>query len=117
MPRRADPQLRVLWRKRLQRFSSSGLSVERFCSQERLSTSALYSWRKKLDGTAVRRRTSKPAQQAFRQVAVVPPLPGVSIHLPGGARIEVRCDQLDAVRAVIGELARADGSHGDATTC
>ena len=117
MPRRADPQLRVLWRKRLQRFSSSGLSVGVFCSQERLSTSAFYLWRKKLKREVSGRRANKPAQKGFRQVAVVPSSPDVSIHLPSGARIAIRADQLDVIRAVIGELACADGSHSDVASC
>jgi hypothetical protein len=57
----------------------------------------------------------------FRQVTVVPALPAmvsaasagdpgaptVSIQLPCGTRIEVDADHVDAVRAVIGEVARA----------
>ena len=70
MPRRADPQLRVLWRKRLQRFSSSGLSVGVFCSQERLSISAFYLWRKKLKREVSGREANNPAQKGFRQASV-----------------------------------------------
>ena len=117
MPRRADPQLRVVWRERFQHFSNSGLSVEGFCSRERLSPSSFYNWRKKLKGVAPQPRACKRTRKAFRQVAVVPSSPVVLIHLPGGVRIEVCADQLDTVRAVIGELAGSDGSHGAVTTC
>jgi hypothetical protein len=41
---------------------------------------------------------------------VIPSPSGVSIQLPGGARIEVRADDLDAVRAVVAEVARAGGA-------
>jgi hypothetical protein len=45
---------------------------------------------------------------AFQAVVVRPALPPlVVVELPGGARIEVPADNLELVRAVIGELAAA----------
>jgi hypothetical protein len=95
------------WRARLERFAQSGLAVVRFCAREGVSTASFYHWRKRLAPLGFRRRaTGRP--RSFQAVTVVPAVPGVSIHLPGGARIEVRTADLEAVRAVIAEVARAD---------
>jgi len=46
----------------------------------------------------------------FTPVSVVPAAYGVVVRLPGGARIEVDAQHLDAIRAVVAETVRAD--HG-----
>lgn len=125
-----DTEKLAEWRERLDRFTRSGLTVARFCARDRVSESAFYRWREKL-GQAVLRRRIPARPGAFRQVAVLsaPPAvawraaevspavdtgvsaaPGVSIHLPRGTRIDVPATHLDAVRAVIAEVARADRS-------
>lgn len=104
---RTDASKSALWRERFRQFSSSGLAVARFCARERVSVATFYHWRKKLGGVARRERRASPPG-AFRQVAVVPPASAVSIQLPCGTRIEVRGEDLDAVRTVIAEVARAD---------
>ena len=120
MARRSDAGKDAKWRKRLERFTRCGLTVARFCDGERVSVASFYYWRKKLVETASRRRTrSRPG--VFRQVAVVPAPPAmipdtlaevpassrISIQLPCGTRIEVDAGHLDAVRAVVGEVAHA----------
>jgi hypothetical protein len=103
----SDPGRLVEWRERFRRFSSSGLAVARFCARERVSVAAFYHWRKKLGPEARRpRRCRRPG--VFQQVGVVASASAVSVQLPGGARIEVRAADLDAVRAVVAEVARAD---------
>ena len=37
-----------VWRSRLRRFESSGMSVTRFCRSERVSVPSFYQWRKRL---------------------------------------------------------------------
>ena len=46
----------------------------------------------------------------FQPVTVAPTRCGVVIRLPGGTRIEVDADHLDAIRAVVAETVRVD--HG-----
>jgi len=46
----------------------------------------------------------------FRPVTVMPSMCGVVIRLPGGTRIEVDANHLDAIRAVVAETVRVD--HG-----
>ena len=136
MARRSDSEKHAEWRKRLGRFSRSGLTVAQFCSGERVSVASFYYWRRKL-GQAARRGGMPARPGVFRPVAVVPAppamvsaapavasaasvgdpgAPAVSIQLPCGTLIEVHAEHLDAVRAVVGEVAHAgrDLQAGDA---
>jgi hypothetical protein len=101
------------WRKRLERFARSRLPVVEFCLQEGVSVASFYYWRKKLGlpeklGPDAARPRPVVRGGAFRTVRVVPPVPGVFVHLAGGARIEVRAEDLDTVRAVVAEVLRAE---------
>jgi len=126
-----DPTKLAEWRERLERFSSCGLAVARFCAQEHVSVASFYHWRKKLGHKGRRRRMTDghprhrtgPAggRGVFQPVAVVPAARGfvplasgwvpagraVCIQMPCGTRIEVGADDLDAVRTVVAEAARA----------
>ena len=113
MSRSPDPKKPAVWRGRFDRFSTSGLSVARFCVRERVSVASFYHWRKKLGAQAARkppRPWSSMRGAAFQPVTVVPGARGVFIELPGGTRIEVRAEDLAAVRAVVAEVARSDRS-------
>ena len=75
------------------------------------AVASFYYWRKMLGPQGRPERRPQPVPEcddAFQQVTVVPAAVGVSIHLPGGAQIEVGSERLDTVRAVIAEVARAD---------
>ncbi len=107
----SDPKKLAVWRERLERFSGSGLGVAQFCAQERVSAASFYAWRKKL-GHKGRHGTNR--RGAFQPVAVVPATlrvvpgpPAICIQLPCGTRIEVGAEDLNAVRAVVAEVARA----------
>lgn len=117
MPRHADDATRRAWHRRFQRFARSGQSVVRFCAREGVSVASFYHWRKKLKAPGPRRRRAG-RRASFQPVTVVPIAPGVSVHLPCGARIEVRGADLDAVRAVVAEVTRASGSlQGEGGSC
>ena len=132
MPRPSDPRKLAEWRERFERFSSCGLAVARFCAQEHVSEASFYHWRKKLGHKGRRRRMTDghPRHRAdptgrrgvFQEVAVVPAARGfvpiasslvpsaraICIQLPCGTRMEVGAEDLDALRAVIAEVVRAD---------
>ena len=119
------------WRERFERFSSCGLAVARFCAREGVSVASFYHWRKMLGHKGRRRRTTDghprhrtslaDGRGVFQPIAVVPAARGfvpvasgwvpagraVCIQLPYGTRIEVGADDLDAVRTVVAEVARA----------
>ena len=91
MARRCDSEKHAEWRKRLGRFSRCGLTVNRFCSAERVSVASFYYWRRKLqqaaaDLVAVNARPHRgrmPARPGvFRQVAVVPAPPAMVSSAP-----------------------------------
>lgn len=117
MPRRPNPRKVALWRDRLERFSSSDQSVAHFCSAEGVSSWSFYKWRKRLAQDSPATSAADPRPAAFREVQMIASVPGVSIHLPSGARIEIGGDQLDTVRAVVGELVGADAPGGRAASC
>ncbi len=110
MAQRGSPSKRTEWRKRLGRYRGAGMTVARFCEREGVSTASFYAWRKRL-GDAI--ETEKEGRPAFASVRLAPAGTPMAIHLPGGVRLEVPMENLEAVRAVVGEVlartARADG--------
>ena len=107
MARRCDAGKPAEWGKRLARFSSSGLTVARFCARERVSVATFYHWRKKLGAPTPHRRPGERGR-LFHPVTVMPTAADVSIQLPGGTQIEVGAEHLAAVQAVIAEVVRVD---------
>ena len=120
MARSADPRKLALWQGRFQRFAESDLPVVRFCAAEDVSESSFYYWQKKL-GPTTRRRTTRAADRGvcsegrrgsgtgrgvFQPVTVVPATCRVVVRLPGGSRIDVGADYLEAIRAVVAETVR-----------
>ena len=64
-------------------------------------------------------RAGKPRQPnidqapAFQAVRVTTPLIApMTIHLPGGTRVDVPMENLDALRTVLAELVRQDATPG-----
>jgi transposase-like protein len=106
MARRESGKVAV-WRERLRRFRASGMTVARFCQLERVSLASFYQWRRKLES---RKGALEKARPAFQQVVVTPAVvsPGLRVRLASGAEIEVAAGNLDVIRAVVGELVRAE---------
>ena len=48
MARPKDPNLEGLWRQRLQRQSTSGLSISAFCALEGVSSTSFQAWKRRL---------------------------------------------------------------------
>ena len=118
MARCSDSGKAAAWRRRVGRFEHSGLTVASFCEQEGVSTASFYRWRNRLVDHQTTDRSSDARQVArpdgvgdsptFRPVRVAPTHATVSVQLPGGVRVEVPAENLDAVRVVLGELVRQD---------
>jgi hypothetical protein len=60
MARPKDPTLERAWRQRLQRQTSSGLSIPEFCAREGVSCSAFYAWKRRLTTRALPTRPDPP---------------------------------------------------------
>jgi hypothetical protein len=86
------------------------MTVVGFCEDEGISTASFYRWRKRL---AKRRTPTRDGEHAptFKAVRVTAADTPVSIQLPGGARVDVPTDAIDAVRAVLGELLHHDAKR------
>ena len=65
MARKAGRETEQLWRERVERQAASGLSIQRFCDQQRISQATFYAWRKRL-----RERTGTPARPGVTRPAV-----------------------------------------------
>ena len=121
MARSSDSGKAVAWRRRVRRFQRSGLTVARFCRQEGISKASFYRWRNLLAQRPTQGGDQTRAFQAVRGTACIPVETGadapVSIQLPGGVRVEVPTHNLDLIRAVLGELLRANVTpqRGDAS--
>jgi transposase-like protein len=95
------------WRDRLRRFRASGMTVTRFCEMERVSQPSFYQWRRKLEETG----GAGEVRPVFQPVVVTPAAsagPGLVVRLASGAELEVGAGNLDVIRAVVGELVRAE---------
>ena len=130
MGRKMDVALQSAWRRRLERFKGSSLTVAEFCRREGVSPGNFYQWRKRLGHTATRapkRRTtgdaagtppmvdptgphgdspSQSVRAAFVPVSFAPAAV-VEIELPNGTRVRVPADREQALLAAIraaGEL-------------
>ena len=104
---RGESRAAVVWRERLRRFRASGLTVARFCEVEGVSQPSFYQWRKRLATVDDGARTGRPV---FQQVVVTPGVgsPALRVRLVSGTEIEVDAGHLEVIRAVVGELARAE---------
>lgn len=77
MARKANLELREVWRARLKRQRESGLTVAEFCRREGVSSATLFAWKRKLQGespaASARMSGRRPAQTtslAARQPAL-----------------------------------------------
>ena len=92
MARPKDPNLERAWRQRLQRQSSSGLSIPAFCAREGVSSASFHAWKRRLTTRALPPRTEPPLfvplhlDPSARQVDPVPARE-VEIELPHQVRL------------------------------
>jgi transposase-like protein len=49
MARPKDPELEPVWRQRIQRQASSGLSIAEFCRRQGISARLFYAWRERIE--------------------------------------------------------------------
>jgi putative transposase len=121
MARTPDPKRQALWRDRIRRQESSGLTIAQFCVQERCAGAAFYKWRQRFRLTDVPARShALPTTPAFLPVSVrvvehVPDaLQPIEADLPNGIRLRIPTANAPlvcrVVRAVAGARTRSGGS-------
>ena len=112
MGRTKDPKRESLWRERLQRQATSGLSIAAFCAREGVSCVSFHAWKRRL---AVRSLPDRPRPPLFVPLklelhppeAGPSPWPRVELELPHHVRL--RFDSLpepEWLARVVGALAR-----------
>ena len=87
-PSRArDEEKERQWRRRIDQWRESRLSVRAFCAQHRLSSASFYHWRRVLE----RRATERPAFVPVQVVADPPPpqASALELVLPDGRAVRV----------------------------
>ncbi len=123
MARGCDAAKARLWRERFERWEDGGLTIADFCVAEGTSTASFYAWRRKL---AMQRQTTRgrsPRQKkrqkkrpteklagrgVFEPLTIATAAAAVVIRLPDGTSIEVPANSEHALRAIVGQLMRAD---------
>ena len=68
-----DVQKRRAWEVRFERFRASGLSVARFCEQERVSVHTFYYWARRVGSNSARPSTSADGNRPRRSRLAVKP--------------------------------------------
>jgi transposase-like protein len=102
-----------LWRSRLQRFQSSGMTVCQFCQREQISAPSFYQWRKRLATSSG--KASPPTFVPLRLTQLASP---VEIQLPKGTRVCVPAGNAEALRVAVEAAGRLPGGEQqEATTC
>jgi hypothetical protein len=109
MAKKVDVAKKRDWEDRLRRCSRSGMTIGAFCRFERVSEASFYYWRKRIEGPAKEASFEADGKAGrFRPVDVVQSAPTVEVQFEHGAKLQVHGNQLDVVRAIVGELVRSD---------
>jgi hypothetical protein len=88
------------WQTRLARFATSGLSVRKFCTREKISDKSFYYWRKRLAAPAGRAKSPSVAffeigESRRREHPIELVMPGgITVRVPAG------CDKQTLVRVL-----------------
>ena len=100
MPGVANRELRNAWSERLRRWKGSGLSIVKFCEQEKVSQQSFFHWRKRL------KQEASAAVGKPQFVELLPPVwtepAELKISLPGGAIVHVpQNSSVEVITAVV----------------
>lgn len=127
MSRVASPEKRAEWRRRLERFERSSLTVLEFCDREAVSMASYYYWRRQLQASsqtsAVELATSRPSLgDLFVPLQVTssparsldPSADRIEVLLPNGVQLSLPTHDFQWVRAALTTLALVETTREDA---
>ena len=123
MVSRQDVQKRRAWEVRFGRFRAGGLTVARFCEQERVSVSRFYYWAKRVGSNSVRPSTSAAGNPPRRSRPSVKPAATtgrianaalVRFSWNGGVEVSVPADCLSVIRCLAECLQHTRAERPDA---
>lgn len=110
MVSRQDVAKRRAWEVRFGRFRASGLSVGRFCEQERVSVNTFYYWAKRVGANAVRPfpsgaghtlRRSRPSVKPAARAGGIASAALVRFSWKAGVEVSVPADCLGVIRCLV----------------
>lgn len=115
MARSVNPDLRQLWKARIEQFNRSQLTVHQFCQSLGCSVTSFYHWRQKIqadmpsvDGKAGINTTAASSDCGFIPVMVRQDVAGViKIGLTGGTTIHLPVQAIEALRIILEQDQRA----------
>ena len=113
MARTSHPSTIQLWQSRYEQFKNSKLSVERFCDSIGCCKSAFYYWKRMLADSSQKSTVTPANDKGSRTRSFVPVLvrpiqsQSVVILLSDGTKIELQCDSISALHAVLQDAKRA----------
>jgi hypothetical protein len=119
MARTPNPSLHELWRDRIRRQETSGLTIAQFCDRERVARSKFHAWKSRLRLMQTGRcREQTPALPTFLPVTVrvletplSQPLP-IEADLPNGIRLRIPMADSRLACNLIRLIARARTQSG-----
>ena len=95
MARPKDPNLERAWRQRLQRQSTSGLSISAFCAQEGVSSTSFHAWKRRFAARSLPRHQQPPLFVPLDLDPQPPqnaPTPGQGVELQLPHQVRLRFD-------------------------
>jgi hypothetical protein len=109
MVSRQDVEKRRAWEVRFERFRASGLSVARFCEQERVSVHTFYYWAKRVGPNSARRSASaagnlprsRPSVKPAATTGKIANAALVRFSWNSGVEVSVPADCLSAIRCLV----------------
>jgi hypothetical protein len=109
----------ALWRDRVSRQPSSGLTIARFCAQERCALAAFHAWKRRFRLMDIEQPPRVvPASQAFLPVTVrvvetaADQLPPIVAELPNGIRLRIPTSNVRLACRLVRAVARANTGSG-----
>ena len=121
MTHRLDVAKRREWEERFKQFSASGLTVARFCTNERVSVKTFYYWSKRIGrrSTTARSAEREGASGGFREpkrrgrVVAATKSPLVHFRLKAGVEVSVPANCIDVIRCLVNSVQSSRAERSD----
>lgn len=113
MSRTTDPAKIQLWQSRFKQFQNSKLTIERFCDSVDCCVATFYYWKRVLADSSQKSAVTPANDKGSRTRSFVPvlvkpsPSQSVIVLLSDGTKIELQCDAISALHAVLQDAKRA----------
>lgn len=123
MTRRLDDQKRRQWEERFERYRASGLTVRRFCANERVSVNTFYYWSKRMKRRSTTARLaeregasggSRDSELCSHDLAAATNSALIHFRLNAGVEVSVPANCLDVIRCLVDRVQPSRAERSDA---